>query len=239
LRCVSATVGDMQKRIAVVGGGIAGLAAAVRLRDTTPDGTEIVVYERSAVLGGKLQTGELDGTAVEHGPDAFLFGGPRGESSAVRLVRRVGLGDDVIHPASVPSALAVSGRLVSIPGGTLMGIPADPAQVSDVAAVDTSLDHDEGRPLLSPEHDVSVGALVRARYGDQVVDRLVDPLLGGVYAGRADRLSLAVTIPALAKAARVEHTLGGAVRTVQTAAVRAPGRPVFAAVRGGMQRLVE
>src|SRR5689334_22768599 len=127
MRYASATVDDMHKRIAVVGGGIAGLAAAVKLRDTTPDGTEIVVYERGAVLGGKLQTGALDRTAVEFGPDAFLYGGPGGESSAVRLVRRVGLGDDVMHPASVPSALALGGQLVSIPGGTLMGIPADPA----------------------------------------------------------------------------------------------------------------
>ena len=68
-----------------------------------------------------------------------------------------------------------------------------------------------------------MGALVRARYGDEVVDRLVDPMLGGVYAGRADGLSLAATMPALAAAARTEHTLAGAVRAAQAAAVRAPG----------------
>ncbi|MEU6207189.1 protoporphyrinogen oxidase [Micromonospora musae] len=228
----------MRKRIAVVGGGIAGLSAAVRLQDMTPDGTEIVVYERSAVPGGKLRTGELAGTALERGPDAFLFGGPGGESAAVRLVRRVGLGDELIHPAPSPSALALGGRLISVPGGTLMGIPADPAQVEAVAEVNSSLDRDEGRPLLAPGQDVSVGELVRARYGDQVVDRLVDPMLGGVYAGRADQLSLAVTIPALARTARVEHTLAGAVRAVQSTTARTPGRPVFAAVRGGMRRLV-
>jgi protoporphyrinogen/coproporphyrinogen III oxidase len=85
---------------------------------------------------------------------------------------------------------------------------------------------------------VAVGALVRARYGDQIADRLVDPMLGGVYAGRADRLSLEATMPTLARAARTAHTLADAVRTAQKAQVRTPGRPVFAAVAGGMTRLV-
>jgi oxygen-dependent protoporphyrinogen oxidase len=94
--------------------------------------------------------------------------------------------------------------------------------------------------LLAAGEDVAVGELVRARYGDQIVDRLVDPLLGGIYAGRADRLSLAVTIPQLARAARIEHTLRAAVRSAQAeaAARRAPGRPVFGALDGGMSRLV-
>jgi oxygen-dependent protoporphyrinogen oxidase len=109
-----------------------------------------------------------------------------------------------------------------------MGVPAD-------AAPD---DRDRGRPLLGPGRDVAVGALVRARYGDQVVDRLVDPMLGGVYAGRADELSLAATMPALAAAARTEHTLAAAVRRVQAETVRVPGRPVFATVDGGLTRLV-
>jgi oxygen-dependent protoporphyrinogen oxidase len=99
-------------------------------------------------------------------------------------------------------------------------------------------DRDEGRPLLAAGADVSVGELVRARYGNAVVDRLVEPMLGGVYAGRADQLSLAATMPVLAHAARTEHTLAAAVRAAQAATVRTPGRPVFAAVAGGLTRLV-
>jgi oxygen-dependent protoporphyrinogen oxidase len=91
--------------------------------------------------------------------------------------------------------------------------------------------------LLGADQDTTVGALVRRRYGDAVVDRLVEPLLGGVYAGRADRLSLAATMPALARAARTEHTLAAAVRAAQAATVRVPGRPVFAAIEGGLGRL--
>jgi oxygen-dependent protoporphyrinogen oxidase len=103
--------------------------------------------------------------------------------------------------------------------------------VSDAGDIDT------GRPLLGPGADIAVGALVRPRYGDAVVDQLVDPLLGGVYAGRADDLSLAVTMPGLAAAARAEHTLAGAVRA--TLARRAPATgPAFATVEGGLSRLV-
>jgi oxygen-dependent protoporphyrinogen oxidase len=162
------------------------------------------------------------------------------ESAGLALVRRLDLEGALRHPEAVPAALAIGGDLARIPGGTLMGVPGDPAQVGSVASPATDRDHDEGRPLLAAGEDVAVGELVRARYGEQVVDRLVDPLLGGVYAGRADRLSLAVTIPQLARTARIEHTLRQAVRTAQAeaAARRTPGRPVFGALDGGMSRLV-
>ncbi|GID97109.1 protoporphyrinogen oxidase [Amorphoplanes digitatis] len=229
----------MRKRVAVIGGGIAGLAAAVRLRDRAPADTEIIVYEQSAALGGKLRTGELAGTVVERGAEAFLAGGADGgESAAVAFARSVGLGDALVHPAAVPAALALGGRLEPLPKGTLVGVPGDVHALGPVARAAAGADLDRGGPLLAPGADVAVGALVRSRYGDEVADRLVDPMLGGVYAGRADRLSLAATMPALARAARTEHTLAGAVRAAQAAAVRVPGRPVFAAVDGGMGRLV-
>ncbi|GAA0456354.1 protoporphyrinogen oxidase [Paractinoplanes deccanensis] len=229
----------MRKRVAVIGGGIAGLAAAVRLRDLTPPDTEIIVYEQSGALGGKLRTGELGGVTVERGAESFLMTGADGaESAAVALVKRLGLGDAIRHPARVPAALAFGGRLAPMPGGTLVGVPGDLAQLGDVAHADAERDHDAGRPLLAEGEDVAVGALVRERYGDEVVDRLVDPMLGGVYAGRADGLSLQVTMPQLARTARVEHTLRDAVRAAQRAGRRVPGKPIFGAVEGGMSRLV-
>lgn len=228
----------MRKRIAIIGGGITGLAAAVRLRDRAPADTEITVYEQSSVLGGKLRTGELAGITVERGAESFLFSGAGGvESAAVRFVRRLGLGDALVHPSTGSAAIAVDGSLVPMPVGTLLGVPADPARLGAVAPADADADRDLGVPVLDGT-DVAVGELVRRRFGDAVVDRLVDPLLGGVYAGRADRLSLAMTIPGLAAAARREHTLVNAVRAARAAAVRVPGRPVFAAVAGGMSRVV-
>ena len=204
----------------------------------SPD-TEIIVYEQSGVLGGKLRTGRLEGVTVERGAESFLMGAPDGgESAAARFVRRLGLGDALVHPSAGQAALAISGRLEPIPGGTLVGVPNDLSTLGAVASAPAGADPDEGRPLLAEGEDVAVGELVRERYGDEVADRLVDPMLGGVYAGRADRLSLATTMPTLALAARTEHTLAGAVRAAQRAAVRVPGRPIFGAVDGGMSRLV-
>jgi oxygen-dependent protoporphyrinogen oxidase len=223
----------------VVGGGVAGLAAAVRLRDRAPADTEIMVYEQAGVLGGKLRTGELSGVPVERGAESFLVGAPDGgESAAVRFARRLGLGDALVHPAPIPAALAIGGRMLPVPPGTLVGVPGDLTRLGEVAEPAAGADPDDGRPLLAEGEDVAVGALVRARYGDQVADRLVDPMLGGVYAGRADQLSLEATMPALATAARTERTLAGAVRAAQAAQVRVPGRPIFAAVAGGMSRLI-
>jgi oxygen-dependent protoporphyrinogen oxidase len=229
----------VRKRVAVIGGGIAGLAAAVRLRDRAPADTEIVVYEQSGALGGKLRTGELGGVPVERGAESFLVGAPDGgESAAVLFARRLGLGDALVHPAAVLAALAIGGRMLRVPPGTMVGVPGDLTVLGDVATPAADADRDNGHPLLAEGEDIAVGALVRARYGDQVADRLVDPMLGGVYAGRADQLSLEATMPALAAAARVEHTLAGAVRAAQAVQVRVPGRPIFAAVDGGMSRLV-
>ena len=118
-----------------------------------------------------------------------------------------------------------------------MGIPADPSTVRDLASVADG-DKDHGRPLLAPGEDIAVGALVRPRLGDEVVDRLVDPLLGGVYAGRADELSLAATISALHRAASEQPTLAAAVRQAMAASPRPPGAPVFASVHGGLSRFV-
>src|SRR6188768_2313799 len=226
-------------RVAVVGGGIAGLAAAVRIRDRAPADTEIIIYEQSGRLGGKLRTGELAGTPVERGAESFLVGGAEGgESAAVQFVRRLGLGARLVHPSAIPAALAIGGTLQPVPKGTLVGVPGDLSSLGAVARPAAGADRDRGRPLLGPGADVAVGALVRERYGDEIADRLVDPMLGGVYAGRADRLSLATTMPALARTARIEHTLVAAVRAAQAASVRVPGRPIFAAVDGGMSTLI-
>ncbi|OKI65963.1 protoporphyrinogen oxidase [Micromonospora sp. CB01531] len=227
-------------RVAIVGGGVTGLAAAVRLRDRAPAGTEVTVYEQSGLLGGKLRTGELAGQPVEFGAESFLMRDPTGgESAAVALVRRLGLVDSIVHPTVGQAALVVDGGLRPVPGGTLVGVPGDLEKVAAVARPAADADRDAGRPLLGPDADLAVGALVRERFGDEVVDRLVDPMLGGVYAGRADGLSLVTTMPALARAARVEHTLVGAVRAAQAAAPRTPGAPVFGTLAGGLSTLVE
>lgn len=238
----------MTQRVAIVGGGITGLAAALALLESPVD-TEIVVIDRAGRLGGKLHTGELgtvDGTTtpVELGAEAFLVRDPATgrESPAMLLARHVGLGEALVHPALGTAAVAVDGALRPLPGGTLMGVPGRLDLLGDVARPVADADPDDGRPLLEPGQDVAVGALVRRRLGDQVADRLVDPLLGGVYAGRADLLSLATTMAGLATACTTESTLTGAVRAALAASAAhrpGPGAPVFATVAGGVSRLVD
>jgi oxygen-dependent protoporphyrinogen oxidase len=231
--------------IAVVGGGIAGLAAALRLRDradqsseTADQGTEIVLFDRADRFGGKLHTGAVAGEPVEAGAEMFLLRDGGLDSAAFTLAHRVGLAGSLVYPAPVPAAIAVGRELRPIPGGTLLGIPSDLSTLDGLArAVDR--DTDDGQPLLGPGQDIAVGELVRTRLGDDVVDRLVDPMLGGVYAGHADALSLAATMPGLHAAAQRQPTLLGAVRATLAAAPRPANTPVFATVDNGMTRLVE
>lgn len=228
----------MTWRVAVVGAGAAGLAAALRLRDRLGPQATITVWDKDAHPGGKLRTGTVGGVHTELGAEMFLARDPDGEgdSAAVAMARRLGL--ELVHPAAVPPAVVAGGRLHPLPPGTLLGVPAEPERLPPVATARAELDRDEGRPVLGLDDDVSVGALVRQRLGDQVVDRLVDPMLGGVYAGRADTLSLAATMPGLAAACRTEPTLTGAVRAALSAARHRRAAPVFATVREGVSRLV-
>ncbi|MBA3488495.1 MAG: protoporphyrinogen oxidase [Longispora sp.] len=223
---------DRTVRIAIIGGGISGVTAAYRLHSLLPN-AEISVIDQARYLGGKIKTGTLAGRSIETGAEAFLCRDP----IVVDLAFDLGL--QVIHPSAEPAALALGGTLKPIPKGTLVGVPSSREMVAGIAEL-TPEPVTDG-PLLGPESDISVGELVRARYGGEIVDRLVDPLLGGVYAGRADQLSLAATIPALAAKARRYDTLAGAVRAALdsggSALAGVPG-PIFGSIAGGMSVLV-
>ncbi len=223
--------------VVVIGGGIAGLAAALRIRDTAPAGTRITVIEQADRLGGKLRTGEVGGVRVEDAAEAFLFRRPQ----AVALARRVGLGDALVHPSTLAAAVAVDGTLRPLPAGTLMGIPPGVDAVAGTGVLtEAALTRVRAEPDLAGDpldEDVSVGELVGRRFGPQLVERLVDPLLGGVYAGRAAGLSLRATVPALVGPLREHPSLVRAVRAATAAGPAATG-PVFATVEGGLSRLV-
>jgi oxygen-dependent protoporphyrinogen oxidase len=225
-------------RIVVIGGGMAGLAAAHRARERAGDAAEILIVDRAQRLGGKIRTGWLGGAPIETGAETFLVREQGQESAVLDLARRVGLGDDLVHPEPVGAAIVLGGQLHPIPAGTLLGIPGPGAKLGELATLDDGRDQDRGGPVLNGGNDIAVGQLVRQRYGYDVVNHLVEPMLGGVYAGRADKLSLAATVPALHEAAQREHTLASAVEAAMRAAPRPAGSPVFASVRGGLSRLV-
>jgi oxygen-dependent protoporphyrinogen oxidase len=142
----------------------------------------------------------------------------------------------VTHPATTAAGIWTRGRLQPLPGGTLMGVPADPRGalgILDAGEVQRAA-AERPWPGGALEGDVAVGDYVAARLGDAVVDRLVEPLLGGVYAGSARQLSLQACVPALFEAAREGGSL---LQTAREASAGAPGGPLFAGLRGGVGRL--
>lgn len=207
-------------RIAVVGGGMAGLAAAHELASA---GAEVVVLEGSDRLGGKLRLGEVGGLTLDLGAESILARRPEG----LDLVHAVGLDDRVVNPETITASIWTHGALRSMPP-TVMGIPAD----AEALAASGIAEMPAPRILPAPTEDVSVAQFVTERLGRDVLDRLVEPLLGGVYAGHTDQLSLQATTPQIAAlgddlvAAAAEHR----------AAATASG-PVFAGLIGGVAQL--
>ena len=222
----------------VVGGGISGLSAALALRRGGPPDLRITLVEASPALGGKLRTSEVAGVLVDEGAEAFLARRPE----ATLLAGSVGLGGELVAPATTAASIWTRGRLRPLPAGTLLGVPTNVAAVTRSGVLSR---RGTARLLLdrllprSPERgDVAVGRYVGGRLGREVVDRLVDPLLGGVYAGRADLLSLDATIPALASVARGGGSLLRGAKGPGASTAPNAG-PAFSTLPGGLGRLAE
>lgn len=222
--------------VAVVGGGISGLAAAWELRDRA----ELTVFEPER-LGGRILTEPFEGRPVDCGPDAFLTRAP----GATELCAQLGI-DDLVAPAAGYALIWWRGRLEPIPEGTVLGAPTrirpllrsrlvSPLGVLRAAA-------DLVLPARVPTGDVSVRQLLAGRYGTEVADRLVDPLIGSIHAGRSDQLSAEATVPQLFTAAARSRSL---IRALAPTAVRSSATagegtaPIFLAPRSGMQQLVD
>ena len=219
-----------ERRVVVVGGGISGLAAAWELSGLA--GVRVTVLEGSARLGGKVIGGEVAGIPVDLGAESVLARRPE----AVDLIRAVGLSEEIVHPATTSAGLWIDDRIVPVPP-TVMGVPADVAAARDVLGEDgvrRASAEDAGPPGL--EDDVPIGRFVGERMGRAVTDRLVDPLLGGVYAGRADEISLAAAVPALFDRLRTAPSLREAAASMRGERT-GTDQPVFAGLRGGVHGL--
>jgi oxygen-dependent protoporphyrinogen oxidase len=229
----------MSPRLVVVGAGITGLAAAFEWRRRRPD-DEIVVLEAGDRIGGKLHRVELAGHWYDTGPEAVLARVPE----AVRLIEDLGLADRLVAPATTQASVVLPDGRHPLPAGTVLGVPASadgldgflsPEGVARVRA-------EAELPPVRLDGDVAVGPLLRERLGDEVVDRLVEPLLGGVYAGRTDELSLAATMPALAAQLPSAGSVLAAAAAARDAGARSRGDadgPVFATVTDGLGGLPE
>jgi oxygen-dependent protoporphyrinogen oxidase len=232
------------KRIAIIGGGIAGLSAAYYLEKARRAGANLqwVLFEKSDRLGGVIQTERRDGFVIEAGPDSFLSIKP----DASRLCQELGLGDQLIssNDVSRKTYILVKGSLVPIPHGLEFMVPTRvwpmattplfsfPTKLRMAAELFSSARKDSG--------DESVGDFVRRHFGQEMVDRVAEPLLAGVYGGNAERLSIRAVLPRFAE---MERQHGSLVRaTLKAKALARPGakpQPLFTSLKNGMQQMVE
>jgi oxygen-dependent protoporphyrinogen oxidase len=226
--------------VVVIGGGISGLAAAWSVLRDAEQAVRVTVFEANKRVGGDLKVIEVAGVAMDGGAEAMLQARPE----AIALARQVGLSPAIEHPLTTQASVLLDGRLRALPARTLMGVPTDLRSLAaaDVLSLPALMRlpferRSKGDVLTE---DISVGDFLRPRIGDEVVDRLVEPLLAGVYAGHADSLSLQASVPALYRALKREPSvLVAAQNAFDSGASRAGARrgPVFAGIRGGVGRL--
>ncbi|CAM2892838.1 protoporphyrinogen oxidase [Corynebacterium propinquum] len=244
-------------RCAIIGAGLAGLTAAYQLRQELPS-AQIDVWEGSERIGGKLHTVPFDGGPVDMGAEAFLAR----RDDAHEFFAELGLADEIVYPSGLRPVLYAQGAQHVLPAGGVMGIPASGESVAGVVSPETvaAIDAEAQREPINWEvgGDQSLGLMVRDRYGDEVVDRCVSALLGGVYSCGADDLGIRATVPALANAlddlARAGEpvTLSAAVARVVSSANKAGSlshdssanqkpkpAPVFGTFRNGYATLYE
>jgi oxygen-dependent protoporphyrinogen oxidase len=238
-------------RIAIVGGGIAGLAAAYELEKARAAGAsvEYTLYEERPRLGGSLASEIVNGAVLERGPDSFLTEKP----AAAELCRELGLGGELLpsNDAARKTYIVVRNRLVALPDGLMFLVPTKliPTALTRLFGLRTKIRM--GLELLHASRpnggDESVAALVRRHFGQEAVDRLADPLLSGIYGGGAEQLSAQTVLPRLVemetKYGSLTRGMLAAHKRMRDAAkssskTRNGGAAIFTALRGGMSQLV-
>jgi oxygen-dependent protoporphyrinogen oxidase len=234
------------KRVAIIGGGISGLSAAFALEKRRQAGAslEYALFEASPRLGGVLATEWVDGCLLEAGPDSFLTEKPW----ASDLSREVGLDDQLIgsKDADRKTYILVKGRLVVMPDGLMFMVPTKivPTALSPLFSARTKMRmaREWFHPPRKAEADETVASFVERHYGSEMVDRLADPLLSGVYGGEASQLSVRAVLPRFAEMEATHGSLGRAMlaaRNKMAHAPKGPPKPLFTSLKDGMQQLVD
>jgi oxygen-dependent protoporphyrinogen oxidase len=231
------------KRIAIIGGGISGLSAAFFLEKRRLAGIplEYVLFEESPRLGGVIFTERMDDCLVEAGPDSFLTEKPW----ASELCRELGIADQLVgsNDSQRKTYILVKGKLIPMPDGLAFMIPTKmlPAALSPLFSFHTKLRmmSEWLHPSLEIKNDESVASFVERHYGKEMVARVADPLLSGVYGGEASQLSVKAVLPRFAEMQARYGSLGKAMIENRRQATRKDVRPVFTSPKNGMQQMVD
>jgi len=221
--------------VVVVGGGITGLAAAHQLQES---GEDFVLLEASPRIGGRIDGGRVGPLDIDSAADGFLARQPE----MADLCVEIGLGDQLVRPSGKRAFIWADGALRPIPAPSVLGVPLDPDAVS-VSGIVSEAGVQDLRSGLAATHpplvaDSTVGAALRPVVGGEVFERLVDPLLGGINAGSADRMSIMAGAPQLAAAAAIGGDMLAHLSKQAGESAKSPG-PVFLGVEGGTQRIIE
>jgi oxygen-dependent protoporphyrinogen oxidase len=231
------------KRVAIIGGGIAGLSAAYYLEKARQNGAALdwALFEKSERLGGVIRTEYREGCILEAGPDSFLSVKP----FAAELCRELGLASDIIHSNDFQrkTYILAKGRLVSIPDGLQFMVPTRllPMAASRLFSFATKLRMALEIFAAARNHDgdESAAAFVGRHFGQQMVDRVAEPLLAGVYGGNAHKLSARAVLPRLVEMERRHGSLVRATLKAGNQAAKIAPQPLFTSLRRGMQQLVD
>jgi oxygen-dependent protoporphyrinogen oxidase len=221
-------------RVAVIGGGIAGLAAARRASTRA----SVTLFDADEEFGGKLRSATFRGRPVDLGPDSFITRNPRAKDFASEL----GLGDELVAPSGGFAAIFARGAIRRFPSGLAIGIPTATAPLlragvlSPIGALRSALDY--VLPRASNDEDPSVADLIGKRLGRAVLYELVDPLVGGINASDVDVLSFRAALPDLAARLGQTRSVMRALRAPRGAPPPASGTPIFLGLRNGIATLV-
>ncbi|OYD09655.1 protoporphyrinogen oxidase [Paludifilum halophilum] len=234
-----------EKRVAIVGGGITGLSAAFYLKKEAEQrgwNLSLTLIESQNRLGGKIATEQTDGFVMEKGPDSFLERKP----SAKQLVTDLGLEDQLVRNQTGQAYILHHSQLIPIPEGAVMGVPTRLAPFAFTPLFSPAGKIRAAGDLVLPrsrsEEDVSVGSFFRRRLGDEVVDKLIEPLLSGIYAGNIDRLSLMATFPQYVRMEKNHRSLIlGTKKTRSSSATGNRSRPKgqFLTLKRGLSHIVD
>ena len=184
----------MTKSIAIIGAGITGLSSAYFIKKQRPD-IDVTIYEASNRTGGKIQTYRTEGYTIELGPESYL-----GRKQIMTdIAKEVGLENDLITNQTGQSYIYAKNKLFPIPGGSILGVPTDVKPFLKTKLISPTGKLIAGLDLFKKsieiEHDISVGSFFRQRLGDEVLENLIEPLMGGIYGTNIDDLSLMSTFP--------------------------------------------